>query len=508
VSSKLLTPTTDPATITAAPLPSASASGLPATRGSVTMLVDLKETFTAMYSALKGARKRVLICAWFLHIDTLIDGGRNPPKLVDQLRELVQKRVEVNVLLSFIEGQAFPGATTARKIRERLRAGLSKGQLQFLKVQVGFHPATVQGHRIGTYHEKLIIVDGAVAFCGGLEFNKAYAKPGPHRHDVHCRVEGPAVPMLERHFVAIWNAASKRAEKEKLAEGRLSIWPDESDAGKTAQAVQWVFTAGADGTSAIDPYHNDVTEVFDSYAAAIDAAQNLIYIENQYFRSDELTKLLAARLKKNKQLEIIVLIPSAPEEDLKDPITRFAVWLSNQQIKALTQDVGSEKPRIGFFSLCDGRTRFPYVHSKMMIVDDKWLTVGSANANARGFFLDFEANLVVRDDDTARLFRRRLWKEHLGADTDWRPGAGSALDLWLKAATRNSDAIRRGQRATSSVIEHRYDAKVARPTDQAIEDKLKVPGGLRPLLRPSLNRVLRELALEPELEDVDDTRMA
>jgi phosphatidylserine/phosphatidylglycerophosphate/cardiolipin synthase-like enzyme len=507
MSGKLLTPATDPTEVAIAALPSASASDLPPTRGNVTMLVDMEESFTSMYTALRGARNRVLICAWFLHLDTLINGGSQPPTLIDELRRLVNRGVEINLLLSFLEGQAFPGARPAPEIRTRLLKGLSKTQLRHLKVQIGFHPATVQHHRIGTYHEKLLIIDGVVAFCGGLEFNKEYGKAamaGLHRHDVHSRIEGPAVSMLERHFVALWNTASKEAKKQKLDEEPITLWPADASPNQSAQAMQWVFTAGKDGTSALDPYHKGVTEVFDAYASAIEAAQSYIYIENQYFRSDELTQKLIARLRKNKQLELIVLVPNAPEESLKDPITRFSQWVENQQIHALTQENSSQKPRIGFFSLCQGRGRFPYVHSKIMLIDDKWLTVGTANINPRGFFLDMESNLLVRDDKVTQALRARLWKEHLGVDTSrWNPAAGGAIDFWLKAAASNTEAIRHGRRGASSVVEHKFDPKVTRPTDKELFDSLHVKEWQRPLV--PLEKVLKEVVFDPEF---GETRMA
>jgi phosphatidylserine/phosphatidylglycerophosphate/cardiolipin synthase-like enzyme len=84
-----------------------------------------------------------------------------------------------------------------------------------------------------------------------------------------------------------------------------------------------------------------------------------------------------------------------------------------------------------------------YVHAKVGIVDDRWLTVGSANLNAHSLFNDTEANLVFTDPDLVRDARLRLWAEHLGTD-QVDGGTARLFDEWARIA--REQLARRGDR--------------------------------------------------------------
>ena len=81
-----------------------------------------------------------------------------------------------------------------------------------------------------------------------------------------------------------------------------------------------------------------------------------------------------------------------------------------------------------------------YVHAKVAIIDDEWLTVGSANLNNRGFVTDSELNVVVRDPSLARALRMELWSEHLGigADDLGRTTANAVIDSTWKEQAKGS----------------------------------------------------------------------
>jgi phosphatidylserine/phosphatidylglycerophosphate/cardiolipin synthase-like enzyme len=88
------------------------------------------------------------------------------------------------------------------------------------------------------------------------------------------------------------------------------------------------------------------------------------------------------------------------------------------------------------------------VHAKIGIVDDRWLTIGSANLNAHSFFNDTEVNVQLADEALARGTRLRLWSEHLGLPEDEIAGdPADVVDrLWIPIARRERDRYRTGQR--------------------------------------------------------------
>jgi phosphatidylserine/phosphatidylglycerophosphate/cardiolipin synthase-like enzyme len=96
-----------------------------------------------------------------------------------------------------------------------------------------------------------------------------------------------------------------------------------------------------------------------------------------------------------------------------------------------------------------------YVHAKAAIVDDRWLTIGSANLNERGLYNDTEANVVTQDANLARSTRLRLWAEHLEcpiAEIDRDPT--EVIDqVWRPRARQERERDERGEQRTSRLIE-------------------------------------------------------
>src|SRR5262249_32263736 len=90
-----------------------------------------------------------------------------------------------------------------------------------------------------------------------------------------------------------------------------------------------------------------------------------------------------------------------------------------------------------------------YVHAKVAIVDDRWLTLGSANLNEHSLFNDTEANIVVADPAHARALRERLWSEHLECDVAGLGVAELVDDFWRPRAEEQLERIRRGRPSTA-----------------------------------------------------------
>lgn len=176
---------------------------------------------------------------------------------------------------------------------------------------------------------------------------------------------------------------------------------------------------------------------------ALRSAQEIVYLESQFFWLPEIVDLLSEKVRDppSDRFRIVVLLPSKAnngEDDTRGMLAQLAdADGGHGRFLSTTIDamIGSTVDRL-------------YVHAKVGIVDDRWLTIGSANLNAHSFFNDTEVNVQVSDKALARRTRLRLWSEHLGLPED--EIAGDPTDvvdrLWIPIARRERQRRRTGQR--------------------------------------------------------------
>jgi len=193
------------------------------------------------------------------------------------------------------------------------------------------------------------------------------------------------------------------------------------------------------------------SDIRDGYRKAIGQANQYVYIENQYVRSPELADWLIARRSAKPQLKLIMVLPVAPEEvaGTIDPVTDHGLFLQHQVLAELRTAFGAD---LGLYSMVarsaaagkhatnSAGSAQIYVHSKAMLVDDEWATVGSANTNPRSFQVDTEANIAWYDPAGVRAFRLTLWSELLGTSVKtlagWTPA--DFVSRWQTIAAANS----------------------------------------------------------------------
>jgi len=165
-----------------------------------------------------------------------------------------------------------------------------------------------------------------------------------------------------------------------------------------------------------------------AFAKAITRARTVIYIEDQYFWSVEIARLLAEVLRQQPKLQVIAVVPRYPDKDSKwsGPPSRFA----QARALAIVQKAGGE--RVGIYDVENDVDTPIYVHAKVCVIDDVWATVGSDNLNRRSWTHDSELSCAVIDSELddripldpgglgdgsrkfARALRLSLWAEHLG----------------------------------------------------------------------------------------------
>jgi phosphatidylserine/phosphatidylglycerophosphate/cardiolipin synthase-like enzyme len=177
--------------------------------------------------------------------------------------------------------------------------------------------------------------------------------------------------------------------------------------------------------------------ILEAYVRALRSAQELVYIENQFLWSTEIAEILVAKLRDppTAEFRIVLLLPARPNNGADTTRGQLARLIDADEgrgrLLATTVHAGVE-----------AKTDPLYVHAKVAVVDDRWLTVGSANLNEHSLFNDTEMNVITCDPALARKTRLDLWAEHLGQTAGDLSGDPHAVidDLWKPIA---EDQLRR-----------------------------------------------------------------
>ncbi|MBV9465701.1 MAG: hypothetical protein JO206_01775 [Solirubrobacterales bacterium] len=415
------------------------ALGDPPPRGgcSVELLIDGATALPEMARALAQAREFVHLTGWQLSPWFELVRGGAPEVLGVLLAELAQ-RIEVRVLV-------WAGAPiglfhpTRAEVRDAIRE-LTRGT----GIRCVPDP---REHLFHCHHEKTIVVDGELAFVGGIDLTDSAGDrfdsqrhPARRRlgwHDVAVRLRGPAVVDVDRHFRLRWN---------ELTGERLGGPTAPDPVG--AQTVQVVRTV-AEGMYGAIPQGD--FSILETYTRALRAGRRLIYIENQFMWAPEIVAILAEKLRSppHPDFRLVIVLPAKPNNGQDDTRGQLAVLCEADQDRGRLLAATIR-------SLSDGRDDPLYVHAKLAVIDDRWLLVGSANLNAHSLFNDTELGVIVDDPALARDARVRLWAEHL--ELDRAAVAGSeprALvdERWRPVAREQLERSRAGARPTHRLLE-------------------------------------------------------
>jgi phosphatidylserine/phosphatidylglycerophosphate/cardiolipin synthase-like enzyme len=185
--------------------------------------------------------------------------------------------------------------------------------------------------------------------------------------------------------------------------------------------------------------------ILESYLRALRGAQRFIYLENQFLWSPEILEVLRDKLAKppTPDFRLLLVLPAKPNSGGDD---------TRGQLGTLAQADGDGGRLLACTLYAIGAEKdWPiYVHAKVGIVDDVWMTVGSANLNEHSLFNDTEMNLVTHDSHLAQQTRLRLWAEHL--ERPVREVAGDPANvidrLWKPIAEEQAERRKRGERPT------------------------------------------------------------
>ncbi len=392
-----------------------------AAAGRVALLIDAQSYFAAFHRAALKAERSIVILAWDfnsrtrLHFDPVPKGGP-PAELGDFLNFLVRRRRGLHIhILNWDYPMVF-GAD--REFPPLLGFGWKPAHRVHLRYD-DTHPLG------GCQHQKVVVIDDALAFSGGIDLTVrrwdcpehaaddprrvAYGKPYPPFHDLMIAVDGEAAAQLGALTRERWLAATGHA-LHPVAAGH-DPWPEGLAADATGVEV---------GISRTVPPRGElpaIHEVERLYLDMIAAARHTLYIENQYFTAPRIGAALEKRLGEPDGPEIVLVVRLLSHGWLEEATMHVLRTRLIQRLQAADR-YGRFKvyyPQVP--GLAEGTC--VDVHSKLMIVDDRMLRIGSSNLCNRSMSVDTECDVVLEARGRPQIagvirdFRERSLAEHL-----------------------------------------------------------------------------------------------
>jgi len=480
-----------------------------AAAGRFAPLLDGVEYFAALRRALIGAQRQVLVLGWEFHseIDLLrgdegdAPGDGWPVRLADLLLALVEAREDLRIELVIWKGaslfaferQHLPRMKRPWAAHDRLRLTWDDDV-----------------PRLGSKHQKVVVIDDRVAFAGGMDLTQARwdtheHRPGDRRRRKPGLIPAHYAPYHDAMSVMDGEAAARLGDwcRERLRRVRGEALAPPADPGGEdpwPDAVAPLLRDVAVACALTEPDHGgreEKRQVERSFVQQIEAAERLVLVESQYLTAEPIAAALERRLADPDGPEVVAVLPYGCPGNVQslamDP-RRDAV------LDRLRGAAGEGRFLAGWPTLAGGDEesvfeRSTYVHAKVMIVDDRLVRIGSSNLNHRSMGLDAELDVFVEGGDADRGavadFRRRVLSYHLGV----APEALARAEEDLGSVVAAIESMRGGERSLHP-FEHRAEGPLH---DVGLPLELADPD--RPLEDAEAEIVLRHLRSHTTLLD-------
>lgn len=360
--------------------------GVTITEGNrVCLLKSGEEKFDDLFMAIRKARHYIHLEYFNFRNDSIA------ALLFAELDKKVQEGVKVRAMFD-----AFGNWSNNKPLKKKHLKELAKRGIEIVK----FDPLNFPfiGDFLSRDHRKIVIVDGQTAYTGGMNVADYYIEGLPafgDWRDMHMRIEGPAVDELQRIFLTMW----EKATGEHLEDDSL-YFPKKNDNLHLPGTVDGVTIGIVDRVPRKSP-----KLMREAYAHAILSAEEKIELINPYFVP---TRTVRRALKKAVKNGVDVQVMVSVKSDI--PITPDASMHVARQL---------DKCGATIYQFEGG-----FHHSKIMMVDDRFCTVGSTNLNSRSLRYDYEVNAFIFDarvtDELSDIFEADKQQSTIMTDETWK----------------------------------------------------------------------------------------
>lgn len=384
-----------------------------------TFIVDAAQYFAAAKEAMLAARHCIYLIGWEFDFDIRLRPDLDDPEAPDHLRQFLQhvaeQRPELEVFVLQWDGAML--FNIAKQVGSYLKLkAAAKPQIHFRLDSE--HPAGA------CHHQKIVVIDDKLAFCGGIDMTSGRWDTSSHSqyrpgggddpampwHDMTLALDGEAARSLGE--LARWRWKNATGKDLPVPSREDSIWPDNLEADLHGVEV---------GIARSRPPYGDnpkIDEIEKLWCAAIRSAKRSIYIENQFLSSGTIAEVLKEKLEQEEGPQIVIILPSSAESWLESEAmdTQRSLILSELR----EADAGQ---RLGVYWPVSASGEPIYVHAKLLLVDDRFVRIGSSNMASRSFAADTECDLAMETVGQPELsevlsrLRARLLAEHLGVST-------------------------------------------------------------------------------------------
>ncbi|MBI4290735.1 MAG: cardiolipin synthase ClsB [Betaproteobacteria bacterium] len=346
----------------------------------LTLLRSGAEYFPALEAAIGAARQAIYLETYIYMQDATGE------RISDALCDAVKRGVQVHVLVDGFGAKDMPEA-----LKQRLRdAGV---QLLVYRQQIS--PLTLKRQRLRRMHRKIAVVDGRVAFIGGINIIDDMHTPGhtPPRYDYAVRVEGPLLLPIQRLVEHMWRLITwirfKRRWRSAL---RLPI--DETPVGSQRAAL------------VVRDNFRHRSDIEDAYLDAIESAREEIVLANAYFFPGK--RFRRALIEAARRGVRVILV-------LQGRVEYVLLHYASRALYGTLLDAGVQIHEY----------HKSFLHAKVAVIDRMWATVGSSNIDPFSLLLAREANIVVQDRKFALELRASLQEAmadgaHVISRVSWR----------------------------------------------------------------------------------------
>ncbi len=362
--------------------------GIPVTYNNrVELLMNGHDKFVDLFEAIRGARHHIHLEYFNFRNDSIANA------LFDLLAQKAAEGVKVRALFD-----AFGNWSNNRPLKKKHLEDIRRRGIEIVK----FDPITFPwfNHAAHRDHRKIVVIDGKIGYTGGMNIADYYIKGLPkigEWHDIHVRIDGNAVRYLQGIFLTMWNRETGQHV------GGPEYFPD------TPQLPDSI----AEEIMIVDRTPRETPRsISRAYAASIRSADSLIRIVNPYFvPTKSIQEALKHALKKGTEVEIMVPrvsdVPFTPEA---------AFYILHKLMK-----------RGAKVYLFNGG----FHHSKVMMVDGSFCTVGTANLNSRSLRYDYETNAFIFDPETTAELTG-MFEHDKGRSTLLTPEVWKERSAWKK----------------------------------------------------------------------------